>query len=48
MEISLQEIRLSQELLMPAKMFMHGDDLIVYHCEGDTLFSMIANVLLIF
>lgn len=45
MEISLQEIRLSQELLMPAKMFMHGDDLIVYHCEGDTLFSIFGNPL---
>lgn len=42
-EISLQEIRLSQELLMPAKMFMYGDDLIVYHCEGDTLFSIFGN-----
>lgn len=44
-EVSLHEIELSQEMLMPAKMFMQGDNLVVYQCEGDTLFSIFSDPL---
>lgn len=42
-EVSLHEIHLSQEMLMPTKMFMQGNNLVVYQCEGDTLFSIFSD-----